>query len=188
MYFNRLSSLSSTSELFSMSVYVYADVVYIGVIHPYHRPTCLLFTNAKKNVLCEKPLAMNTKEVQEILASAKMNNVFFMEVWMTKKLFIALILPPKSSVEESFWSQDVRGRSWSTVAEKECLQRDCSSFLIRNFYYIEFMVNSYNFQTTTTTTTKFFLAQFRKSKHNIQIGPWCIDSPERLLRSHPCCY
>lgn len=58
------------------------DVVYIGVIHPYHLRTCLLFMNAKKNVLCEKPLAMNTKEVREILACAKMNDVFFMEaVW-----------------------------------------------------------------------------------------------------------
>ncbi|XP_042344919.1 trans-1,2-dihydrobenzene-1,2-diol dehydrogenase isoform X1 [Plectropomus leopardus] len=58
------------------------DVVYIGVIHPYHLSTCLLFMNAKKNVLCEKPLAMNTKEVKEILASAKRNNVFLMEaVW-----------------------------------------------------------------------------------------------------------
>ncbi|KAK5934966.1 hypothetical protein CgunFtcFv8_020369 [Champsocephalus gunnari] len=58
------------------------DVVYIGVIHPYHLSTCLLFTNAKKNVLCEKPLAMNTKEVKEILSSAKRNDVFLMEaVW-----------------------------------------------------------------------------------------------------------
>ncbi|KAK5873677.1 hypothetical protein PBY51_018698 [Eleginops maclovinus] len=58
------------------------DVVYIGVIHPYHLKTCLVFTNAKKNVLCEKPLAMNTKEVKEILASAKRNDVFLMEaVW-----------------------------------------------------------------------------------------------------------
>lgn len=58
------------------------DVVYIGVIHPYHLRTCLLFINSKKNVLCEKPLAMNTREVQEILAAAKRNNVFLMEaVW-----------------------------------------------------------------------------------------------------------
>ncbi|XP_023255020.1 trans-1,2-dihydrobenzene-1,2-diol dehydrogenase-like [Seriola lalandi dorsalis] len=58
------------------------DVVYVGVIHPFHLSTCLLFTNAKKNVLCEKPLAMNSREVQEILASAKKNDVFLMEaVW-----------------------------------------------------------------------------------------------------------
>ena len=62
-------------------------MVYIGVIHPYHLSTCLLFMNAKKNVLCEKPLAMNTKEAKEILDCAKRNDVFFMEVWMalTKK-------------------------------------------------------------------------------------------------------
>ncbi|KAI9546156.1 hypothetical protein NQZ68_029391 [Dissostichus eleginoides] len=53
------------------------DVVYIGVYHPY---LLMLFTNAKKNVLCEKPLAMNTKEVKEILSSAKRNDVFLMEM------------------------------------------------------------------------------------------------------------
>ncbi|XP_008403828.1 trans-1,2-dihydrobenzene-1,2-diol dehydrogenase-like isoform X7 [Poecilia reticulata] len=58
------------------------DVVFIGVIHPYHLKACKLFINAKKNVLCEKPLAMNTKEVKEILDSAKKNDVFLMEgVW-----------------------------------------------------------------------------------------------------------
>ncbi|XP_054892348.1 uncharacterized protein LOC129364010 isoform X2 [Poeciliopsis prolifica] len=58
------------------------DVVYVGVIHPYHLQACKLFINAKKNVLCEKPLAMNVKEVKEILDSAKKNDVFLMEaVW-----------------------------------------------------------------------------------------------------------
>ncbi|XP_034076671.1 uncharacterized protein LOC117549146 isoform X1 [Gymnodraco acuticeps] len=51
------------------------DVVYIGVYHPYR---LMLFTNAKKNVLCEKPLAMNTKE---ILSSAKRNDIFLMEMY-----------------------------------------------------------------------------------------------------------
>lgn len=55
-------------------------MVYIGVIHPHHLSTCLLFTEAKKNVLCEKPLAMNSREVKEILASAHKNDVFLMEV------------------------------------------------------------------------------------------------------------
>lgn len=67
--------------------FICADVVYIGVIHPYHLSTSLLFTNAKKNVLCEKPLAMNTKEAREILESAKKNDVFLMEVGM---------VPPKT--------------------------------------------------------------------------------------------
>ncbi|XP_077375881.1 trans-1,2-dihydrobenzene-1,2-diol dehydrogenase-like isoform X2 [Festucalex cinctus] len=58
------------------------DVVYVGVIHPFHLKSCLLFMDAKKNVLCEKPLAMNAREVKEILDSARRNNVFLMEaVW-----------------------------------------------------------------------------------------------------------
>ncbi len=57
-----------------------SDVVYLGNIHPHHLSVGVLFMNAKKNVLCEKPLAMNLKEVQELIASAKKNNVFLMEV------------------------------------------------------------------------------------------------------------
>lgn len=64
----------------SAVLHICADVVYIGVIHPYHLSTSRLFTNAKKNVLCEKPLGMNTKEVREILDCAKRNDVFLMEV------------------------------------------------------------------------------------------------------------
>uniref|UniRef100_A0A096M859 Trans-1,2-dihydrobenzene-1,2-diol dehydrogenase n=1 Tax=Poecilia formosa TaxID=48698 RepID=A0A096M859_POEFO len=60
------------------------DVVYVGVIHPYHLSACKLFTNAKKNVLCEKPLAMNAKEVKEILDSAEKNDVFLMEAAWTR--------------------------------------------------------------------------------------------------------
>ncbi|XP_008403937.1 trans-1,2-dihydrobenzene-1,2-diol dehydrogenase-like [Poecilia reticulata] len=62
------------------------DVVYVGVIHPCHLKACKLFINAKKNVLCEKPLAMNTKEVKEILDSAKKNDVFLMEAVWTRFL------------------------------------------------------------------------------------------------------
>jgi len=61
-------------------VCVCADVVYVGVINPHHLSACRLFADAKKNVLCEKPLAMNAKEVKEILSSAERNDVFLMEV------------------------------------------------------------------------------------------------------------
>ncbi|KAG7332979.1 hypothetical protein KOW79_003114 [Hemibagrus wyckioides] len=58
------------------------DVVYVGIIHPYHHPVGLIFLSAKKNVLCEKPLAMNLREVKELVATAKANDVFLMEaVW-----------------------------------------------------------------------------------------------------------
>ncbi|XP_030620820.1 trans-1,2-dihydrobenzene-1,2-diol dehydrogenase [Chanos chanos] len=58
------------------------DVVYVGTIHPYHLPVSVMLMKAKKNVLCEKPLAMNLREVKEIVACAKLNNIFLMEaVW-----------------------------------------------------------------------------------------------------------
>ncbi|KAK9959192.1 hypothetical protein ABG768_011267 [Culter alburnus] len=58
------------------------DVVYVGTIHPRHLSVGALFMNAKKNILCEKPLAMNLKEVQEMIVTAKKNDVFLMEaVW-----------------------------------------------------------------------------------------------------------
>lgn len=64
----------------SYELSVCADVVYIGTIQTNHLSSCLLFLNAKKPVLCEKSLAMTSKEVKEILACAKKNNVFLMEV------------------------------------------------------------------------------------------------------------
>ncbi|XP_071237081.1 trans-1,2-dihydrobenzene-1,2-diol dehydrogenase-like [Salvelinus alpinus] len=58
------------------------EVVYVGTINPYHLPFGMLFMKAQKNVLCEKPMAMNLRGVQELMASAKMNKVFLMEaVW-----------------------------------------------------------------------------------------------------------
>lgn len=56
------------------------DVVYIGTIHPHHLSTGKVFMKSKKNVLIEKPLAMNSREVQELITAAQDNNVFLMEV------------------------------------------------------------------------------------------------------------
>ncbi|XP_048825555.1 trans-1,2-dihydrobenzene-1,2-diol dehydrogenase [Brienomyrus brachyistius] len=58
------------------------DVVYIGSIHPCHLQLGELFMNSKKNVLCEKPLAMNSREVELLVTAARKNQVFLMEaVW-----------------------------------------------------------------------------------------------------------
>ena len=55
------------------------DVAYIAVPHSGHAECSILMMNNGKNVICEKPLAVNTKEVEEMIASAKENNVFLME-------------------------------------------------------------------------------------------------------------
>uniref|UniRef100_A0A3Q3X8C8 Trans-1,2-dihydrobenzene-1,2-diol dehydrogenase n=1 Tax=Mola mola TaxID=94237 RepID=A0A3Q3X8C8_MOLML len=58
------------------------DIVYLGVLHTEHWKVGLLFLEAGKNVLCEKPFAMNSKQVKDLVAAAKKNNVFLMEaIW-----------------------------------------------------------------------------------------------------------
>nr|XP_056720001.1 trans-1,2-dihydrobenzene-1,2-diol dehydrogenase [Euleptes europaea] len=60
------------------------DVVYVGVIHPYHLPSTLLFIQAGKNVLCEKPLGMNAAEVKAMVRAAREKGVFLMEAFWSR--------------------------------------------------------------------------------------------------------
>ncbi|CAF1192929.1 unnamed protein product [Adineta ricciae] len=58
------------------------DIVYIGTIEQVHRDLCIKALNHQKHVLCEKPLAMNTSEIEEIIAVAKKTKNFIMEgIW-----------------------------------------------------------------------------------------------------------
>ncbi|KAM4702634.1 trans-1,2-dihydrobenzene-1,2-diol dehydrogenase-like [Rhinophrynus dorsalis] len=58
------------------------DIIHVGVLHTVHRDVVLMFLQNRKNVLCEKPMAMNSAEVGELTAAARKYNVFFMEaVW-----------------------------------------------------------------------------------------------------------
>lgn len=54
--------------------------MYLGVLHTEHWRVGLLFLKAGKNVLCEKPFAMNSRQVKDLVATAKKHNVFLMEV------------------------------------------------------------------------------------------------------------
>ncbi|XP_062994638.1 trans-1,2-dihydrobenzene-1,2-diol dehydrogenase-like [Elgaria multicarinata webbii] len=60
------------------------DVVYVGSLHTQHYALTLLFLRAKKNVLCEKPMAMNAAEVREMIKVARENDVFLMEGFWTR--------------------------------------------------------------------------------------------------------
>ncbi|XP_036399245.1 trans-1,2-dihydrobenzene-1,2-diol dehydrogenase-like [Megalops cyprinoides] len=58
------------------------DIIYLGVLHTQHLRVGLLFLNAKRSVLCEKPFAMNSKEVKQLISAARENDVFLMEgIW-----------------------------------------------------------------------------------------------------------
>ncbi|KAM8927757.1 trans-1,2-dihydrobenzene-1,2-diol dehydrogenase-like [Pelodytes ibericus] len=60
------------------------DVIYVGALHTVHRDVVLMFLENRKNVLCEKPLAMNPTEVGEMISAAKKYNVFLMEAFWSR--------------------------------------------------------------------------------------------------------
>lgn len=59
------------------------DVVYVATPHAYHYENALLFLNAGKGVLVEKPFSINAKQAQEMIAAAHANKVFLMEAQWT---------------------------------------------------------------------------------------------------------
>ncbi len=62
------------------------DAVYIATAHPFHKPCAELFLNAKKHVLCEKPVCVNSLQATKLFECAKKNGVFLMEAMWTRFL------------------------------------------------------------------------------------------------------
>ncbi len=62
------------------------DAVYIATPHSRHREDTLRCLKAGLAVLCEKPLAINAREVEEMVATARRNDVFLMEALWTRFL------------------------------------------------------------------------------------------------------
>ncbi|MCD6174257.1 MAG: Gfo/Idh/MocA family oxidoreductase [Planctomycetes bacterium] len=55
------------------------DAVYVATPHPMHMEHSILAMRAGKAVLCEKPVAMNAKQLRRMIKTAQKNDVFFME-------------------------------------------------------------------------------------------------------------
>ncbi|WP_044895494.1 Gfo/Idh/MocA family protein [Bacillus alveayuensis] len=68
------------------------DAVYIASPNSFHAEQAILFMKHGKHVLCEKPMASNTKEVKAMLKAAKEHNVVLMEAMKTTLLpnFLAI--------------------------------------------------------------------------------------------------
>jgi predicted dehydrogenase len=60
------------------------DIVYIGTPNAAHIDNALLFLEAGRAVLCDKPLASNSAEVKAMVAKAREKGVFFMEGMWTR--------------------------------------------------------------------------------------------------------
>ncbi len=55
------------------------DIIYIASPHSYHHDHTLLCLRNGKAVICEKAFALNSHEVEEMIAESKSQNVFLME-------------------------------------------------------------------------------------------------------------
>jgi len=60
------------------------DVVYIATPHTLHCENSILCMRNGKAVLCEKPFAMNEREVVRMVAAAREHDVFLMEAFWTR--------------------------------------------------------------------------------------------------------
>lgn len=60
------------------------DIAYIATPHSSHMDNSIMFMDESINVLCEKPLGINAKQVEKMIAKAKQRNVFFMEGMWTR--------------------------------------------------------------------------------------------------------
>ena len=59
------------------------DAVYIATPHSLHEYYSVMCLSHKKAVLCEKPLAMNTTQVEKMIAASKTHQVLLMEAMWT---------------------------------------------------------------------------------------------------------
>ncbi|MBT31255.1 MAG: oxidoreductase [Thalassobius sp.] len=62
------------------------DAIYIATPHSYHYKYAIACLKHKKAVLCEKALAINLKEVKEMIETAKAEKVFLMEAMWSRFL------------------------------------------------------------------------------------------------------
>lgn len=71
----------SYQELFKCNE---VDVVYIATPHTSHAELSIMAMNMGKNVLCEKPFGINSKEVAIMVTAAEKNGVFLMEAMWSR--------------------------------------------------------------------------------------------------------
>jgi len=60
------------------------DVVYVASPHSFHLEHSLLLLKNNIPVVCEKPLAINSAQVQQLVSAARSNNTFLMEAIWTR--------------------------------------------------------------------------------------------------------
>jgi predicted dehydrogenase len=70
-------------DLIKLAEYDNIDAVYIASPNNCHAKQAILMMRNGKHVLCEKPAAVNSAELNQMVATAKENNVCFMEAMLS---------------------------------------------------------------------------------------------------------
>ncbi len=84
--FTNLTEMAKSEEI---------DAVYIASPNSHHAEQAILFMQNKKHVLCEKPIASNSRELISMIEIAKLHNVLLMEALKTT------VLPNFISIQEN---------------------------------------------------------------------------------------
>ncbi len=73
------------------------DVIYIATPHSFHMENTLICLNRGKAVLCEKPLAINSGQVEAMINASRQNQTFLMEALWSR--FIPHIIKTKDLMD-----------------------------------------------------------------------------------------
>ena len=79
----RHGAVHTFSDLQEMAASDGFDAVYLASPNALHKEQAILFMKHGKHVLCEKPLASNTRETEEMISAARANGVVLMEAMKT---------------------------------------------------------------------------------------------------------
>jgi len=74
------------------------DIVYVATTHNFHCKNTVDALNAKKHVLCEKPMAVNAPQVKQMINTAQSNSVFLMEAMWTR--FLPMMAEVRDIIEK----------------------------------------------------------------------------------------
>jgi predicted dehydrogenase len=74
------------------------DIIYIATPHNLHYENTILCLNQNKHVICEKPFAVNAKEVNAMIKLANEKNLFLMEALWSR--FMPHIIKAKELINE----------------------------------------------------------------------------------------
>lgn len=57
------------------------DIIHLPLPHPFHKEWVIKAAEAGKHILCEKPMAMNAAETQQMIDAARKHDVFLLEAF-----------------------------------------------------------------------------------------------------------